>query len=224
MPGRLDPLDGAYFDVNLLHQSLNSGEVGVMTTPRQLRKVLERGSWRDFRDPMGKVHHWDRFEDFLVAKPLKGMGTSVEIVHDLLRRDEAASDLLDQALQRPHGGDHTSEDRPSKSANSNLAQPNGTTRNQALRRLRKDAPELHAQVLAGELSPHAAMVEAGFRPKTLTVRLDDMGRLRAALARHLTVEQEAELGRGLCADARARGDQERAPLPDLTDDMEDDPS
>jgi transcriptional regulator with XRE-family HTH domain len=38
-------------------------------------------------------------------------------------------------------------------------------RNCALRRLRKDRPDFIARVLAGELSPHAAMVEAGLRKK-----------------------------------------------------------
>jgi len=88
-----------------------------------------------------------------------GMGSTVAITKALLRDDKVASDLLDQALQGKQGR------RSDLVSNSNeVARPVGTTRDQALRRLRKDAPELHAQVLAGELSPHAAMVEAGFRP------------------------------------------------------------
>jgi len=39
----------------------------------------------------------------------------------------------------------------------------GTSRQYALRKLRRDAPAIHARVLAGELSPHAGMIEAGFR-------------------------------------------------------------
>jgi hypothetical protein len=39
----------------------------------------------------------------------------------------------------------------------------GNARQQALRRLRKDQPDLQAKVLAGELSPHAATIEAGLR-------------------------------------------------------------
>jgi hypothetical protein len=34
-----------------------------------------------------------------------------------------------------------------------------------MRRLAKDRPDLHAQCLAGELTPNAAMVVAGFRQK-----------------------------------------------------------
>jgi hypothetical protein len=41
--------------------------------------------------------------------------------------------------------------------------PSGNSRAAFLRRLRKDRPDIHARVLAGELSPHASMIEAGFR-------------------------------------------------------------
>ncbi len=61
-------------------------------------------------------------------------------------------DLIDQVTVAPHGGDH------SKNNNVNLAsdKPVGNERQYALRRLRKDRPDLHERVLAGELSPHAA--------------------------------------------------------------------
>ncbi len=50
-----------------------------------------------------------------------------------------------------------------------VTRPEGNTAAKALRRLRKERPDLHARVLAEELSPHAAMHEAGFRRRTLTV-------------------------------------------------------
>jgi len=43
--------------------------------------------------------------------------------------------------------------------------PVGNSRAYALRRLRKDRPDIHARVLAGELTPHAGMTEAGLRKK-----------------------------------------------------------
>ena len=52
-----------------------------------------------------------------------------------------------------------------------VGRPTGTSRAAALRRLRKDRPDIHARVLAGELTPHAGMVEAGFRKKTVCKRL-----------------------------------------------------
>src|SRR5262245_53066346 len=80
---------------------------------------------------------------------------------------------LEKALQRKHGGDHGNQYTGGKSNIVTLAtQPKGNERAKALRRLRKDRPDLHEQVLEKKLSPHAAMVEAGFRPKTITVPID----------------------------------------------------
>ena len=71
------------------------------------------------------------------------------------------ADAADRANLRPPG-------RPKKNVSitqndRNISRPVGTTRAAALRRLRKDRPDIHARVLAGELSPHAGMIEAGFR-------------------------------------------------------------
>jgi hypothetical protein len=41
--------------------------------------------------------------------------------------------------------------------------PSGNSRAAFLRRLREGRPDIHARVLAGELSPHAGMIGAGFR-------------------------------------------------------------
>lgn len=69
----------------------------------------------------------------------------------------------------------------------------GNDASYALRRLRKDRPDLHARVLARELSPHKAMVEAGFRRQTKSVPVDDVGRLAGRLRALLTPEELAQL-------------------------------
>jgi hypothetical protein len=50
--------------------------------------------------------------------------------------------------------------------------PSGNSRAAFLRRLRKDRPDIHARVLAGELSPHASMIEAGFRKQPVRNKAD----------------------------------------------------
>jgi hypothetical protein len=79
------------------------------------------------------------------------------------------ADERDRENQRPVGVNQHSEGVD----NVNTLRPAGNTQAAALRRLRKDAPELHADVLAGRISPHAAMIKAGFRRHTMTIRADD---------------------------------------------------
>lgn len=77
-----------------------------------------------------------------------------------------ALDALDRVMQGKPG-------RPGKETLNNVKGfPAGNSESAALRRLRKERRDLHAQVLAGEKSAHAAMVEAGFRRKTVTVALE----------------------------------------------------
>jgi len=48
--------------------------------------------------------------------------------------------------------------------------PSGNSQESALRRLRKDRPDLHELVLNGERSAHAAAIEAGFRKRAPAAR------------------------------------------------------
>jgi len=75
--------------------------------------------------------------------------------------DPEALDLLDRASQNQAG-------RPKETLDNVQGFPSGNRSDTALRRLRKDRPDLHAAVLDGALSPHAAMVRAGFRPPGIT--------------------------------------------------------
>jgi hypothetical protein len=71
---------------------------------------------------------------------------------------------LPAATRNQHtGGEAGTVDNINSSSPEETERPSGTSREAALRRLRKDRPDLHERVIARELTPHAAMVEAGFR-------------------------------------------------------------
>lgn len=72
--------------------------------------------------------------------------------------------------------------------------PMGNTVERALLRLGAQRPDLHAEVLAGVKSAHAACVEAGFRRRTITVPVD-VERAAATLRRHFTSDEIAEIVR-----------------------------
>jgi hypothetical protein len=166
--------------VELLGSSLHYGGSALADVPDLVIRLLRAGGWTDFVTRRGEVVHHDRFAEFVTTPPLKGLGATLDMLRRICKDSKPALDLIDQALQNPahiHADVSISNVRPS-----------GTTDAAALRRLRKDRPDLHADVLTGRLSAHAAMVRAGFRPRTISVPVGRPQVIARALIRHLTAD------------------------------------
>jgi hypothetical protein len=181
-----DPLRGNAHLVDALGSALRSGEHGLSTVPGLLERVLTEGSWRKFITKRGEQVEHERFADFVTTPPLAGLGTTVEMLQRIIGDRVELVDRLDELMRNPVG-------HPGKGNNVTRSKRPGNTREQALRRLRKDAPELHAEVLAGRLTAHAAAVQAGFRPRTFTVRMDSPESIANSLRRQLDPEMLAKL-------------------------------
>lgn len=181
--------------VEALGSALRRGGNALADAPDLLRRVLEEESWREFVTPRGELVQHARFVDFVTTAPTRGIGASVDLVRRIIADDTEAIDLLERELQAEHGGDRRSSDFKNNNVHleSGETNPQGNSRSRALRRLHKAAPELHADVLAGRLSAHAAMVQAGFRPKTVSVPVARPDVIAAALRKHMTPQQLAEL-------------------------------
>ncbi|MFE2297949.1 hypothetical protein ACFXAW_07110 [Streptomyces sp. NPDC059445] len=198
--------------VEALGSALREGEHGLKTGPALLVRVLREESWRSFVTQRGEEVENRRFEDFVATPPLKGLGATMRLIDKLIESIEDSSlradaqNLLDVALQRGHGGDRRSDHLRFKLDNIQLenetkvAAPSGTSRDAGLRRLRKDRPDLHAEVLAGRLSTHAAMVEAGFRRRKISIPIGAPADAAKALRRNLEPDQIKELVELLVAD------------------------
>jgi hypothetical protein len=172
--------------VQALGSALRSIEDGFGAVPGLLREVLSSGAWREFTTPRGETAQYEQFADFLATPPSMGLGVSVALVRRVVADDAEVLDRLDQALANSVGvpTDDRGEAKPTKGADRADA---------ALRRLQKDAPAMHAEVLAGRLSANKAMIEAGLRPRTTTVRLDDVTKAAGALRRSMKPDQIREL-------------------------------
>lgn len=195
--------------VEALGSSLRSGDHGLKAVPGLVKRVLAEDAWRSFVTQRGEFVEYDRFEEFVVTPPLKGLGASLALVRTLVRDDPVALDLFDQAAQVANGGDRRSEvfsvhnirtENGDGSGEGHRTSPSGTSREAGLRRLRKDRPDLHAEVLAGALTTHAAMVKAGFRRRTVTVPVGTPEDTAKALRKNLEPEQIKELARLLTAE------------------------
>jgi hypothetical protein len=99
---------------------------------------------------------------FVTTRFPQGLGTDLKTLKNLCRDYPKALDAIDRACKREPGGDQRSEQAKAIIVdNINIeSRPDGTSREAGLRRLRKDRPDLHEQVLEGKKSVHAACVEA----------------------------------------------------------------
>jgi hypothetical protein len=182
--------------VESLGRSLRATESGLGTVPDLLRRVLEEDAWREFTTPRGELVQHGDFETFVTTPPLGGLGVTVDLVRRIVADDPVTLDLLDQALQNPPGRPETNDNVQGSSA------PTGNSEPAAMRRLRREAEagneqaaELRDEVLAGRLSAHKAMVQAGFRPRTFTVPVDRPESVAQTLRKHMKPDQLRELRR-----------------------------
>jgi len=180
-----DQLRGNALVNDTLGSALRSGSSALGTVPALLKRVLAEESWREFVTKRDEHVHHERFTDFVTTPPLKGLGSDVALVRRIVGDDKETLDLLDQALQNPA---HVHPD-----GNNVPVRPEGNTRTKALRRLRKDAPELHAEVLAGTLSAHGAMVKAGYRPRTISVPVGKPEAVARSLLKYMSADDIAKL-------------------------------
>jgi len=168
-PGELVEAD---LVVERLRHAIGEGNAGLSHVPGLLKRTLKESSWRErVISRTGEKVEFSSFVKFVEAAPLEGLGADLRLIKNLVRDDEEAKDLLDQALYNI---------QPTET---------GTSEVRALRRLRKDRPDLHSQVLAGDLSAHKAMVDAGFRRLTATVYVDTPEAAINGLLRRFTFDQ-----------------------------------
>jgi hypothetical protein len=187
---------------------------GISVAPDLLKSVLVTEAWRDrIVESTGERALFDRFGDFVAAPPPGGLGSTIESIERICREDVQALSALDDTLRRckkrrrrspnvkqlsmlSEGDDAGGPVSPSEDAS--LPAPTGNSRRAGLRRLAKQRPDLHAKVLSGETSVHAALVEAGWRAATFTASTD-LDSLEKTLRQRLDARALADLGNRLMA-------------------------
>lgn len=176
--------------VSALQQAIARGDASLRNVPGLLKRVITENCWQEREvSVLNQVARFNAFMEFVTADPPEGLGTDVPTLERLCGDDTRAKDLIDAAKK---GGEVKGARNDLVNNVSYVPSPEGNSATYALRRLRKDCPDLHARVLAGELSPHAAAVAAGFRPRTLTIPVDPE-RVARTILRHFDREQISRL-------------------------------
>lgn len=149
--------------INAAQQCLSRGSSTLSSLPKLIIRIIDEELWREIYIPSTKeTVQFDSFVEFVTTGLPDGLGTTVELLQDLCQSNNTARSFITQAVKGKQGARTDLLDNIKKV---NPPAPTGTSRDAALRRLRKDRPDLHEQVLADEISAHAAMVAAGFRKK-----------------------------------------------------------
>jgi hypothetical protein len=202
-----------------LASALSSGDHSFNTVPTLLQDVIEKGRWLDRIDP--HTNHRitlkpREFRRFIEGPTPEGLATSDSMVRQYLKTPRLI-DLYNRATVGEKGASEGDERNPDGVNQHDRINPNiirvnpdgpdprtspirdrtgepraGTSRGYALRRLARERPDLHALVLAEEISPHAAMVEAGFQDRLITVP-DDPEKAARRLRRHFQGDRLAAL-------------------------------
>lgn len=110
---------------------------------------------------MGRVPRCDGCRRPVSARLVEGLESSIDDLRVFCRKHPEVLALVNAEVLplKPNGGDRKSADYQGD----NITLNRGTNPTYALKRLKRDRPDLFARVVAGDLSPHAAAVEAGFR-------------------------------------------------------------
>ena len=181
--------------IDYLRAAISDGAAGLVDAPSLLRQIIENQLWRErFVTQTKETVRFNTFDQFIAAAPPEGLGVSKRLLYKLCTDDIALLDLLDRTFKnRQRGGDRRSEGFKRNIVTvENQKKQRGNSLVYALRRLRDARPDLHERVLNKELSVHQAMVEAGFRKKSIVV-VADISKLCAAIKASFTDAQITEI-------------------------------
>lgn len=172
--------------VNALATSLLNGQ-SLRDVPGLLKQIINGEMWRErIVTQTGEVAKFKTFREFVEAYPPEGLHTDITFLIQLCNQfdDMEAVHLLSGAeagsVGRTSGNQYTLDsvkvENDNIVINSNLNKKRksstGNSSAAAMRRLAKQVPEIHAEVMAGDLSVNAAMEKAGFRTPPFGVPRD----------------------------------------------------
>jgi len=190
-----DPLKAREDDIHLLATFIHRAGSKKLV-PEVFIRVMESDEWTHWKNALGKEVQPKDFKEFVETDYPSGIGTDLDTLEALIAGNERAENLYTHATTGNRGNPTGSNQYQKKSGNpSNRSISTvtaGTTSTYALRKLSKESPEIHAEVLAGDLSPNAGMIKAGFRKKTVTVPID-VDSIARMILKQLSEKQRTEL-------------------------------
>ncbi len=177
---------------------------------KMVLSIVKSGDWQEYTFAGEHVRPRD-FMDFVKSDPPRGFGIEYPVLMKLIEGSEAYY-AVEELIRGKPGGANNPYGRDGKpeeikcdiitldySPVAVIAKPpTGTSSSYAISRLKHQAPELLDEVKAGKITPHAAMVQAGFRERQITIPADP-AKAAKRLRKNFVGERWAELLRELHA-------------------------
>lgn len=141
-------------------ESLYEATGGLRQFPALLKKVIATRAW-ERRTVHGKVVELGSLRELITAKPVSGWGEDPSRVEAVIRDDPEALAAFREAMLGKPG-------RPPAESDDNVIgldrSPVGNSRAYSISRVQRECDsDTVAAVMAGEMSPNAALVKAGVR-------------------------------------------------------------
>jgi len=164
---------------------------GFKVLPGLILSMLDGDQWRRLVRPVdGAVFTHETVEEWVLGEPWGGLNfPSWDSLYAVLKRAESGREAMHKLVEigAPANGvaadarEVAATGRPLKGEqHSPLGK--GASVDRTVAKLKRDNPALAAQVIAGQISAHAAAIEAGFRKPTWTAPADPE-RLAAAIVK-----------------------------------------
>jgi hypothetical protein len=152
--------------VRTLSSRMFHGGHALKEIPGSLKEILGQNRWNRPMWPervdakTGEVYRFERFEDFVKAEPVAGLGADLAKLEAICQDDADALVMLRKALVKPvgtnqhtKGGDNVTPHEDGR----------GNSLAYTLSRLQQHRPDLYERVKARQMTANAAAKEAGFR-------------------------------------------------------------
>jgi len=184
----MQPLPDEEDVINVLQQEMGRGSKKLFdVVPVILRAVIDKDLWSSRTNKRGVP--FATFEDFVVHPLWWGLESTIDDLLAYCRNAPEVQQLIRARISPAKScqGQRTDlqhRDIVTKSRDDDR----GNAATYTLARLKRDRPDLAAEVVAGRLSANAAAIAAGFRRKTWTAPTD-VELLAAAIAKRYTPDE-----------------------------------
>jgi hypothetical protein len=181
-------------------ESLYEATGGLRQFPSLLKKLIAERAW-ERRVCRGKVIELKSLRELITAKPVQGWGEDPSKVEAVIRDDPEALAAFRKEMEGRPG--RPKKPKPGEESDNNVIQidtPQGNCRAYSIARVQRECDgETVAAVMAGEMSPNAALVRAGVRENRQVYIPRDPAGAAEKLRRHFGDEFVKALGEAIDA-------------------------